>query len=44
MKTNKRYYGSLFCFEGTDYLVIAKREIDEIKSMLTVVRGDEEVI
>jgi len=44
MKSNKRYYGSVFCYEGTDYLVISKREINEIKSMLTAVRGDEEVI
>ena len=42
MKQNKRYYGSIFCFDGTDYVKSALKEIDEIKNIVRAVRGDEE--
>ena len=42
MKHNKRYYGVVFCYEGTDYEESIKREMQEIKDIVRAVRGDEE--
>jgi hypothetical protein len=42
MKHNKRYYGQVFCYEGTDYVESIKREMQEIKDIVRAVRGDEE--
>ena len=42
MKNNKRYYGQVFCYQGTDYVESIKREMQEIKDIVRAVRGDEE--
>ena len=34
MKYNKRYYGRVFCYEGTDYVTSVRREMEEIRDIV----------
>ena len=44
MKTNRRYFGTCFCYQGTDYLVSISREVEEVNETLRVIRNEDDEI
>eukprot|EP00347_Sterkiella_histriomuscorum_P004151 403361559 len=42
LSENHKYFGKVFCYDGTDYLEVARREAREINDVINLIRGDEQ--
>ncbi len=41
MKINKKYFGTVFCYEGTNYIESSEREVNEINDIVRIIRDEE---
>ena len=42
LKEYRRYFGTCFCYQGTDYLTVIQREVDEIKETMRIIRNEDD--
>jgi hypothetical protein len=37
----KKYYGNIFGYDGTDYVIASQKEVEEIMDMIRTIRNED---